>query len=133
MSENDDEPGVRDGEFDDFLDALEDDEGYYLECTDGHGLLPPRRVCPHCGSRDLTRQPLPETGEIVTYTSVAVPTPAFDDDAPYVTAIVGFGPVKLTGIVTGVDPDAVEVGQSVAVDVDPNATSGERTITFRRA
>lgn len=124
---------IRDGEFDDFLDALEDGEGYYLECADGHGLLPPRRVCPHCGSRDLTTRPLPGTGEIVTYTSVSVPTPRFEDDAPYVTAVVSFGPVRLTGIIADVDPDAVEVGQSVAVDVEPNATGGERTITFRPA
>jgi len=122
---------ARNGEYDDFLDALEAGEGYYLECSNGHGLLPPRQVCPHCGDRELTEQPLPETGEIVTHTTVAVPTPQFDDDAPYVTAIVSFGAVRLTGILADVDPEDVEIGQSVSVGVESNATTGERTITFR--
>ncbi|MDQ2051799.1 OB-fold domain-containing protein [Natronolimnohabitans sp. A-GB9] len=122
---------VRDGAFDEFLDALEEGDGYYLECSNGHGLLPPRRVCPHCGDRELTRRPLPATGEIVTHTSVAVPTPQFDDDAPYVTAIASFGPVRITGIVADADRTDVEIGQPVAVDVEANATTGERTITFR--
>src|SRR6056297_1929720 len=29
--------------YDDWLDAIEDGDGYYLECENGHGSLPPRR------------------------------------------------------------------------------------------
>ena len=46
---------ARDGAYDDFLDAIEAGEGYYLECENGHGWLPPRRVCPECGSREQHR------------------------------------------------------------------------------
>lgn len=119
--------------YDDFLYALEAGDGFYYACPNGHGLLPPRRVCPHCGDRDLSRTPLPETGELVTHTSVAVPTPQFDDDAPYVTAIAEFGAVRLTGFVRGVDDGDVEIGQSVTVGVDRSETSDERVITFRPA
>lgn len=121
--------GVRDAGFDDFLDALADGDGYYLACADGHGSLPPRRACPHCGRTDLTEEPLPETGDVATHTQVHVPTPAFADDAPYVDAVVDFGPVRLTGQVLA-DPADVEVGLPVEPGVGETATTGERLLVF---
>jgi uncharacterized OB-fold protein len=123
MSEN----GVRDDGFDDLLDAIQDGEGYYLECENGHGSLPPRRVCPHCDSRELGEEPLPDVGTIETYTVVRVATPQFDDDAPYVTAVAEFGPVRLTGLVDA-DPDGVDTGLTVGVDVGESVTRGERVL-----
>ena len=121
---------TRDGGFDDWLDAVADDGGYYLECANGHGSLPPRRVCPQCGDRDVTETPLPDSGEIETYTVITVPTPTFEDDAPFVTAIVDFGSVSVTGQVRGVDPEAVETGQVVGIDVDETVTQGDRLVVF---
>lgn len=119
--------------YDDLLEAIESGEGHFLLCANGHALLPPRRVCPHCGSRDLDRTPLPETGEISTHTIIDVPAPQFSEDAPYVTAIATFDRVRLTGVVRGVDPERVETGQDVTLHVEPNETDGEPTITFRPA
>ncbi|WP_132060099.1 Zn-ribbon domain-containing OB-fold protein [Halorussus amylolyticus] len=129
MSQNDDE--VRDDGFDDFLDAIEDGEGFYLECPDGHGSLPPRRVCPHCGQGDLSEVALPESGEIETFTVVHVPAPEFADDAPYATAVVDFGPVRLTGQILDVAPEETEVGATVTPVVAETATTGERVLAFR--
>lgn len=114
-----------------WVEAIADGEPYYLECEAGHGWLPPRRVCPDCGSRELSAEPLPESGEIVTYTVVNVPTPQFADDAPYVTAIVDFGPVSVTGQVADRDPEAVETGQVVGIDVDVTVTENEPLVVFR--
>ncbi|MFC7080237.1 Zn-ribbon domain-containing OB-fold protein [Halorussus caseinilyticus] len=125
------EQRVRDEGFDDFLDAIESDEGFYLECPEGHGSLPPRRVCPHCGAPDLEETPLPETGEIETFTTVNVASPEFEDDAPYVTAVADFGGVRVTGIVRDIDPDDVEVGTEVAPGVGETETAGERVLVFR--
>jgi uncharacterized OB-fold protein len=122
---------ARDGAYDDLLDAIAAGGGYYLECANGHGSLPPRRVCPECGDRDLAKEPLPDAGEIVTYTVITVPTPQFEDDAPYVTALVDFGPVTVTGIVQG-DHETVETGQVVGIDVDETVTTGERLVVFER-
>ena len=122
---------ARDGGYDDWLDAVAEDEGYYLACENGHGWLPPRRVCPDCGSRDLTDEPLTESGEIATHTTVYVATPQFEDDAPYVTAVVDFGPVAVTGMVRDVDPEAVEMGDVVGVDVGERKTTGDRAVVFR--
>ncbi|UHQ98741.1 OB-fold domain-containing protein (plasmid) [Natrinema zhouii] len=122
---------TREDGYDAFLDALEADEGYYYECSNGHGTLPPRRACPHCGDRELATAILPSTGEIVTHTLVTVPTPQFKDEAPYVTAIAMFGPIRLTGIVRGIDQENVEIGREVTVAIERDETADERTITFQ--
>jgi uncharacterized OB-fold protein len=119
------------GEYDDWLDSIEAGEGYYLKCDGGHGWLPPRRVCPDCGSRDLHDEPLPDSGDIVTHTTVAVATPQFKDDAPYVTAIADFGPVSITGLVRGVDPEDVSIGDVVGIEVGERETTGDRAVVFR--
>ncbi|USZ68193.1 Zn-ribbon domain-containing OB-fold protein [Halorussus salilacus] len=122
---------VRDEGFDDFLDAVESGEGFYLECPEGHGSLPPRRVCPHCGQGDLAEVALPESGAVATHTTVHVPAPEFADDAPYVTAVVDFGAVRLTGQIRDIDPEEVGVGTAVAPAVDETETTGERILVFR--
>ncbi|MFP8954708.1 Zn-ribbon domain-containing OB-fold protein [Natrialbaceae archaeon A-arb3/5] len=124
---------VRDDGFDDWLDAAESGEAYYLACPDEHGSLPPRRVCPDCGATDLDERRLPATGEIETVTVTHVPTPAFEDDAPYATAIVDFGPVRITGQVHGIDLAAIETGQTVGIEITTSTTTGERVIGFTRA
>ena len=120
---------TRNAGFDDFLDAVAAGEAYYLACPEGHGWLPPRRVCPECGSQDLTEESLPESGTVETYTIVRVPAPSFADDAPYATAIVDFGSVRVTATYDG-DPETVETGLTVGLDVDETVTRGERVLTI---
>ncbi|MFC5970376.1 Zn-ribbon domain-containing OB-fold protein [Halomarina salina] len=119
----------REDGYDDLLDAIEDGSGYYLSCPNGHGSLPPRRVCPHCGSQDLDQKPLPESGTVETFTVVRVATPQFADDAPYVTAVVDFGEVRLTGIVDA-PIDSVSVGMTVGVGVGHSKPTGDRMLTL---
>lgn len=128
-----DSESVADAGFDEWLAAAEDGEAYYLECPNEHGNLPPRRVCPDCGSTDLAEVDLPETGEIQTVTVTHVPTPAFEEDAPYATAVVDFGPVSLTGQVVGIDVDDVETGLEVELEITVSETTGERVIGLRPA
>lgn len=120
----------RDGGFDDWLDALDAGEGYYLSCGAGHGSLPPRRVCPHCGG-EVSRRELPESGRVETYTVVHVGTPDFDEQTPYVTAVADFGDVSLTGLVRGCPPEDVEVGLPVGVDVGRNPETDGRVVVLR--
>ena len=124
---------VRDAGYDDFLDAIEDESPFYLECAEGHGSLPPRQVCPECGSSELRERDLPTEGTIVAHNVVHVPTPRFADDTPYATAIVDFGPVSVTGQVRTVDPQQVENGQSVTIETDLTATNEDRLIVFETA
>ena len=121
---------ARDGAYDDLLDAIETGEGYYLECGNGHGWLPPRRICPDCGSRDLTEEPLPDAGEIETYTVIQVAAPNFAEDTPYVTALADFGPVRVTGMMNDVDPETVDTGDVVGLTVGERVTTGDRMLAF---
>lgn len=125
------EETARDGGFDDWLDAIDDGEPYYFECADGHGALPPARVCPECGSTDLSQADLPASGAVDTFTIVNVAAPQFADDTPYVTAVADFGKVRLTGVLRGMDHDDVAVGTTVGVGVEETETTGERVLTFR--
>ena len=117
--------------YDDFVDAAREGEAYYLRCPDGHGSLPPRRVCPDCGETDLAETPLSEAGEIETFTVTHVASPNFSEDTPYATAVADFGPVKLTAQVRDVDPDDVAVGAVVDLDVEETATTGDPVLVFR--
>ena len=117
--------------YDEWLDAIEADEGFYLESPAGVGSLPPRRVCPETGSTDLTREPLPETGTIETYSVVHVAAPGFTDDTPYVSAIADFGSVRVTGVVRGLDPDAID-GDTDLIDTDVRLTVETRETTDDR-
>lgn len=124
---------ARDAGFDDLIDAIEDGQPYYLECSQGHGSLPPRHACPHCGARELQEEPFPDSGTIEAHTVIHVPTPRFTDDTPYVTAVVDFGAVKITGQVIGLEPEAVENGAEVAIDLGRTETDGEPLVVFEPA
>lgn len=115
--------------FDEFLDAIEANRAYYLSCPEGHGSLPPQRICPECHSQDLSQELLPTTGELKTYSVVSVPAPRFSDDKPYITAIANFGPVNITGQLQDIDPENVEVGQSVTLSL--KTTDNQRIIVFK--
>jgi len=117
--------------YDKLMDAIADGEGYYLSCPEGHGSLPPRRVCPQCGQSDLDREPLPERGTIETFTQTHVSTPQFEADAPYVLAIASFGSVSLTGQVRDLEASEVTVGTAVTPDVVDRETTGEPLLVFR--
>lgn len=102
--------------YDDLLDDVASGGGFYLRCPDGHGSLPPRRACPTCGDTRLTRAPFDGHGTLVTYTVVHVAAAGFPAEPPYATAVASFGDVRVTGVLTGVDPDDAAVGMDVRLD-----------------
>ena len=122
---------IRDSGYDDWMDALAAGEGYLLRCANGHASLPPRLVCPDCGSDDLSEDDLPPGGEVVTYTVVHVGTQEFDAQTPYTVAIAQVGDVRITGLVRGVDPEDVEVGATVEPTVGENPQTGDRVVVLR--
>ncbi|MDS0281913.1 Zn-ribbon domain-containing OB-fold protein [Haloarcula onubensis] len=113
-----------------FCGAIEAGEPFYLACPEGHGSVPPRRVCPDCGAQSLTDRPLPETGRVQASTVVHVATAAFAESAPYVTAIADFGPVSLTGVVTETPPEEVEYGTEVTVGIERTDERARPTLVF---
>lgn len=113
-----------------WLDAIESNHGFYLECPNDHGWVPPRRVCKTCGSETLDRVPLSTTGRIVTYTEIHVPAPRFEHRDRVVVAIADFGAVSITGRLDHTATDVIEQGTAVELDVEQSATTDERIVTF---
>jgi uncharacterized OB-fold protein len=72
---------------------------------------------------------LPESADVASYTEIAVAAPSWADDAPYVTAIADFGPVRMTGLLRNAEDP--EIGMAVGVEVDERVTTGDRAIVFR--
>jgi len=103
-----------------FFDALADERLLAARCTDCDALLvPPRPACYECGGRAMTTEEQPHTGEVVTYTEVYRPPPAFADLAPITIATVELeSGARLTGRVTE-DYDDVSIGMPVELDVRP--------------
>jgi hypothetical protein len=122
---------MTDQSYDEWVAALGTDEAFYLECPEGHGSLPPRRTCPHCGATELSETPLPGEGTVETYTEVHVAGPDFAGQTPYVTAIASFGAVRLTGVLRGTSADDAETGLSVGVETAENPDTGDATVVFR--
>ncbi|MDZ7731260.1 MAG: OB-fold domain-containing protein [Natrialbaceae archaeon] len=117
--------------FQSVVDAIDASEPTYLECSAcGSAHLPPRTVCPDCHSRSLSSEPLSTIGTVESHTTIAVPIPAFGDDAPYTIVLAGFEEgVRLTGhLATG----SVEIGDRVSLGV-ARRTDGARYITFEPA
>ena len=119
---------VREAGYDEWLDALEAGDGYYLQ-TDDRATVPPAVT----GGDDLERVPLAKTGTIDSKTVIHVPHPDFGEDAPYAVALASFGPVTLTGQVTGIDPEAVDTGLEVEATVLESETDQKRFVGFTPA
>lgn len=116
--------------FDDWLRAIEEGDPYYLECENEHGSLPPRRVCPECGTETLSTEPLAGSGTIETVTVTHVAAPSFEANTPYAVAIVDFGPVTITGQVAGSAPAEVEIGTAVQIDIHEREQTNDRLVVF---
>jgi hypothetical protein len=125
-----DDEDVVDAGYDEWLSAVRAGEGYYLSCENDHGSLPPRRVCPHCGSLDLDEVALPESGEVETFTVTHVATPNFAEDTPYAVCVARFGDVSVTGQARGVEVADVAVGMTVGIDVAATETTGDDLVVF---
>jgi len=101
-----------------FFAALADGRLLGAACEDcGTVLLPPRPACYACGSREVYVEEQPRAGEVVTYTAVHRPPPAFAEGAPYTVAIVELDSgARLTGRVDAPYED-VEIGAPVRLTV----------------
>lgn len=121
---------VSNGDHTAWLDAIESGDGFYLECPNGHGWIPPRRICKTCGSETLDRAPLPTSGRIETYTDIHVPAPRFEHRDRVVVAIANFEGVSITGRLENAAIQSIEPGTTVELDVEQSATRDERIVTF---
>lgn len=92
-------------------------------------LFPPRDVCPKCGEEARTLYRFAGVGQVYSYTTVYEAPAGFEDQAPYVVALVQLeeGPL-VTAQLTDVDPDQVEIGMPVEMVTRRLKAQGERGV-----
>jgi uncharacterized protein len=96
--------------------------------------FPPRRLCMHCGGRDVHWRRVSGTGRVYSFTIVhRAPEPAFVQDVPYVVAVVELaeGGRMMTNLV-GCAPSQARVDMPV-VAVFERVTPDVTLVKFRPA
>ncbi len=102
----------------DYKDALA--QGYLLasKCKRcGSVQLPPRPLCPKCGSEELEELSVPKHGRIAAYTVIHVPPSRFKGEEPYAIAIVELlEDVRISGRILDVSEADLRIGLEVEAD-----------------
>jgi len=114
--------------FTDFAERIDDGDPIYLGCTECETTaLPPRSVCPECGSRTLENRELSTTATVSAATTIFSSIPRYDDETPYTVVVARFDEgVRLTGQLR--DADDINRGDEVAVGVEKR--DGDWLVTF---
>ena len=96
----------------------------------GRFIFYPRGVCPHCFSDDLAWQPVAGTGAVHAFTIVhRHPSPAFNDEAPYVVALIELGEgVRMLSNLVDIEPDPARVKVGLPVEVVYDDATDEVTL-----
>ena len=115
--------------FVEFAEGVEDGTPVYRECGDcGSVALPPREVCPECGTRTLEDHSLSETATVTASTRIFSTIPEYTDDAPYTVIVATFDQgVRLTGQLR--EAESVDRGETVAIGAE-RRTEDEWLLTF---
>lgn len=80
-------------------------------------LFPPRYICPFCRRMGkLEPYKLKRQGKVISYTVIHVAAEGFEDQVPYVLAIIELedGP-RLTAQITDCNPDEIKIGDEVEI------------------
>jgi uncharacterized OB-fold protein len=104
-----------------FWDATREGRLLLPRCDDCEFVIwYPRRLCPACGSRNVSWFDATGTGTVYTYTIVAKGAGSYRDAGPYVVAFVELdeGPRVMTNIVDA-PVESIFVGQRVGVVFTP--------------
>jgi len=80
----------------------------------GARLFPPRDVCPECQRPARTPYPFSGRGEVYSYTVVYEPPAGYEEQAPYIVALIKLeeGPL-VSAMLTDVGPEEVYIGMPV--------------------
>ena len=118
--------------FVEFAEGINDGDPIYLACEEcGQVALPPRSVCPECGTKTLEERPLSETATVTSSTQIFSSIPAFADETPYTVVIATFDEgVRLTGQLRSADE--IELGDAVTVGAEERGDD-EWLVTFTPA
>ncbi|RNL63383.1 hypothetical protein EFK50_14220 [Nocardioides marmoriginsengisoli] len=98
------------------------------ECTNcGARFVDRRNACAACSATEFRRSPLPDVGELVSFTVVHVAAPGLE--VPYVAAVVDCGGtwVRTNLVDAGFDPTQIELRAPVRLVTFPVGTDDQGT------
>jgi uncharacterized OB-fold protein len=81
----------------------------------GRLFVPPRYMCPECGSTEFTKVTLSGQGEILTHTTIRVPPLGFEDQVPYDIAVIRLAEgINLTARIATQEGQTPKIGGKVS-------------------
>jgi hypothetical protein len=118
--------------YDSFTAEIAAGEGTYVACEAcSETSLPPRHVCPACGSGELTREPLSDRGTILAFTEISVTIPKFHGETPYTIVMAELADeVVLSGQLREATAGDIAIGDEVALGSEAR-DDGPDLVTFR--
>ena len=92
-------------------------------------IFPPRDICPDCGREARETFQFSGRGEVYSYTTVYEPPAGFEDNAPYMVALVKLeeGPL-VTAQLTDLGDAAPDIGMPVEMVTRKLRSGGERGV-----
>jgi len=92
-------------------------------------IFPPRDICPDCGREARETFQFSGRGEVYSYTTVYEPPAGFEDNAPYMVALVKLeeGPL-VTAQLTDLGDAAPDIGMPVEMVTRKLRSDGERGV-----
>jgi len=115
-----------------FKEGLKESKLKGRKCNScGSLMLPPRRICPRCGTTDLNMYEFTGEGVLKTKTMIYMSLPRFAELSPYSVGIVQLdeGPT-ISGMILG-EVDKIKIGDRVkAVYLDEGS---ERILAFTKS
>ena len=102
----------------DFVGYLERGELRGTKCTGcGATFFPPRAECKECLAEEMEWIKIEGTGSLISFTEVNYGPTGFEDDVPYILALVDFDGVEVFGRFSkGVPVEKLAVGSSAKVE-----------------
>ncbi len=97
-----------------FRENLSKDHLMGSKCTScGKFMLPPRPLCPECGSTNLEAYKYKGTGTLKTNTMIHVPLTRFQEICPYIVGIVELDEcVDISGLIL-CDEKGIQIGEKM--------------------
>jgi uncharacterized OB-fold protein len=107
---------IRNSKVDDFVDALQAGQVKGTKCTEcGQLFFPPRADCFHCLSSPMQWFEVLGSGKLLTFSKLAYAPAGFEDDLPYIIAILDYGTFKVFGRIADHVP---EEGLRIGMDME---------------
>ncbi|MCD6262117.1 MAG: Zn-ribbon domain-containing OB-fold protein [Deltaproteobacteria bacterium] len=117
----------------DFIDYLEQGKVMGTKCKKcGALFFPPRADCYKCLESDMGWFEVSGTGKLVTYSKLEYCPVGFEDDLPYVIALLDYGDYKVFGrLADDLPEEDVSVGMELKT-VSNNLPNGQLSYVFQK-